>query len=326
MFFPPESRTSTYCIDAILSASICFCVLLLSSVGARAQVDSNVMNAALRTEVDFRDVFNTDGRFDQPTAVIESVTGAPGTGSPIWGFSKQFADPNPSTTLSSNATISVQNSFVSDPQIKGGLVHLFITPRINITVNTSPVSLNGAPFSEEITAGAHLTYSLAVLYFGLGAPAPVTVPIDAMISETSYDTSTPQHNVDVIAASSTVTVSCASEPSCGTATFNPDISNEPVTVMNMVPGATYQVSMSLEVEAISFLHPQTASGEVDPFFFVDPNVPDPQDYEFVFSPGVDNQVASATPLPTALPLFASGVGLMGVLSWRRKRKPLAIAA
>jgi hypothetical protein len=94
----------------------------------------------------------------------------------------------------------------------------------------------------------------------------------------------------------------------------------------MVPGATYQVSMSLEVGAISFLHPEIALGKLDPFFLIDPSVPDPQDYEFVFSPGVENQVSSTTPLPAALPLFAGGIGLVGVLSWRRKHKPLAIAA
>jgi hypothetical protein len=35
--------------------------------------------------------------------------------------------------------------------------------------------------------------------------------------------------------------------------------------------------------------------------------------------------ASATPLPAALPLFASGLGVMGLLGWRRKRKAQAAA-
>jgi hypothetical protein len=34
----------------------------------------------------------------------------------------------------------------------------------------------------------------------------------------------------------------------------------------------------------------------------------------------------ATPLPAALPLFASGLGALGLLDWRRKRKNAAIAA
>jgi hypothetical protein len=33
--------------------------------------------------------------------------------------------------------------------------------------------------------------------------------------------------------------------------------------------------------------------------------------------------AGATPLPAALPLFASGLGALGLLGWRRKRKQLA---
>ena len=34
----------------------------------------------------------------------------------------------------------------------------------------------------------------------------------------------------------------------------------------------------------------------------------------------------ATPLPAALPLFASGLGALGLLGWRRKRKAAALAA
>ncbi len=40
----------------------------------------------------------------------------------------------------------------------------------------------------------------------------------------------------------------------------------------------------------------------------------------------DNSDATVTPLPAALPLFASGGGLLGFLGWRRKRKASAIAA
>jgi hypothetical protein len=35
--------------------------------------------------------------------------------------------------------------------------------------------------------------------------------------------------------------------------------------------------------------------------------------------------SSATPLPAALPLFATGLGALGLLGWRRKRKAAAIA-
>jgi hypothetical protein len=35
---------------------------------------------------------------------------------------------------------------------------------------------------------------------------------------------------------------------------------------------------------------------------------------------------SETPLPAALPLFATGLGALGLLGWRRKRKAAALAA
>jgi len=39
----------------------------------------------------------------------------------------------------------------------------------------------------------------------------------------------------------------------------------------------------------------------------------------------DNGIAT-TPLPAALPLFASGLGAFGLLGWRRKKKAAALAA
>jgi hypothetical protein len=36
-----------------------------------------------------------------------------------------------------------------------------------------------------------------------------------------------------------------------------------------------------------------------------------------------NSVSSATPLPAALPLFATGLGALGLLGWRKKRKNAA---
>jgi hypothetical protein len=45
------------------------------------------------------------------------------------------------------------------------------------------------------------------------------------------------------------------------------------------------------------------------------------------NPGVSGTFAlTATPLPAALPLFASGLGALGLLGWRRKRKNAAAFA
>ena len=79
----------------------------------------------------------------------------------------------------------------------------------------------------------------------------------------------------------------------------------------------YQVHMLASVSAD---YDHTAVAEVDPYFGV------PDGYTLYISDGIGNAPASATPLPAALPLFASGLGALGLLGWRRKRKAAAIAA
>jgi hypothetical protein len=51
-----------------------------------------------------------------------------------------------------------------------------------------------------------------------------------------------------------------------------------------------------------------------------------QCYAYNDSAGSFNDVASTTPLPAALPLFATGLGAMGLFGWRRKRKNAALLA
>jgi hypothetical protein len=47
----------------------------------------------------------------------------------------------------------------------------------------------------------------------------------------------------------------------------------------------------------------------------------------IYSDGSANEFdLSPVPLPAALPLFASGLGALGLLGWRRKRKAAALAA
>jgi hypothetical protein len=41
---------------------------------------------------------------------------------------------------------------------------------------------------------------------------------------------------------------------------------------------------------------------------------------------VTGLAASETPLPAALPLFTTGLGVLGLLGWRRKKKTAALAA
>jgi hypothetical protein len=53
-----------------------------------------------------------------------------------------------------------------------------------------------------------------------------------------------------------------------------------------------------------------------------PGTDNPTNITGVWSPGE----VTATPLPAALPLFATGLGALGLLGWRRKRKQATAAA
>lgn len=69
----------------------------------------------------------------------------------------------------------------------------------------------------------------------------------------------------------------------------------------------------------------SASGYIDPYFFIAPSTPNLDDFSIVVSPGFGNDPLP-TPLPAALPLFAAGVGAFSLLGWRRKRKVQVVAA
>jgi hypothetical protein len=83
----------------------------------------------------------------------------------------------------------------------------------------------------------------------------------------------------------------------------------------------YQVKMFVEANAAGSV---SNSAFLDPFFYIDPSFAYADDVSLVFSSGINNIAPSSiTPLPAALPLFATGLGAMGLFGWRRKRKAQA---
>jgi hypothetical protein len=64
------------------------------------------------------------------------------------------------------------------------------------------------------------------------------------------------------------------------------------------------------------------------YSFLDPSSLDPSTVLVTDGVNLTASLASgtsATPLPAALPLFATGLGALGLLSWRRKKKAQAVA-
>ena len=134
---------------------------------------------------------------------------------------------------------------------------------------------------------------------GLGSPGTVTI---------TY--ATPQTALDLI---------------WGTADNNPQnvisISVDGITISgtNILSAAAAQGFGTINSGADDIVVEITGLGPFTTAVFSDNASP-----SFEFAPGVGT--ISATPVPAALPLFATGLGAMGLIGWRRKRKNAAITA
>jgi hypothetical protein len=103
---------------------------------------------------------------------------------------------------------------------------------------------------------------------------------------------------------------------------------------NLDPNVLYSVQVGVTATTGDSILPsvgstlQSAEASLDPHIYLDPrfNIPG---LTLELSQDLDNVVgtaAAATPLPAALPLFATGLGALGLLGWRRKKKSAALAA
>jgi hypothetical protein len=86
--------------------------------------------------------------------------------------------------------------------------------------------------------------------------------------------------------------------------------------LSVTPGTLTTISMSVStLENVQGF----ASAIVDPYVYIDPTwLAANPGYSLEFSPGIGNE-APSTPLPAALPLFASALGGLGGTAWLRRR-------
>ena len=81
----------------------------------------------------------------------------------------------------------------------------------------------------------------------------------------------------------------------------------------------YNLQLTLSLIAQTSSGTTSSAGFIDPIITIDPSFARANEFELVFSAGVGNS-SIETPLPAALPLFATVLAGGGLIAWRRKRK------
>jgi hypothetical protein len=208
-----------------------------------------------------------------------------------------------------NGSTSVNNSFSLGGA--SGTVDANAQPLPHMTATAS-----ASPGGQLAEAEATFIY-----YFGVSGPAGVDVPViinasggvslGAGLSQAAIVLATPSGLLTIANASNSSNCFCDG-PSFSVARL--------VTISSETQ---YELTMSLIITADTFLDPSVSdanSGVIDPIILIDPTFPLANQFTLEFSAGVGNG-ATATPIPAALQLFATGLGLIGLLGWRRK--PLA---
>jgi hypothetical protein len=185
---------------------------------------------------------------------------------------------------------------------------------------TTFVSLDGATASVDLypiasvqaSIGAGYTQSVMAdldYYFALvgGSPGDLVPVLIAtkLLTSAAY----PQYGSAVFSVWSG-SVNLASINVCTYSTDCSADSFDGTVKLQAASGSQYRIHMAATAEGIA------ASASVDPYIFVDPAFPSAASYRIDVSDGVGNTPAT-TPLPPSMTLFASGLGLLGLLYWRK---------
>jgi predicted extracellular nuclease len=187
-----------------------------------------------------------------------------------------------------------------------------------------PPSMSAEASVTNEAANASVLVTMEYYFEFFNSPSPMTVSISASGQVTKSVVSTgnsAQLFFGTSQGDTTIASACTNffPASCGSQSSSFSIStNETLTSDTL-----YNISMTLFVAADTLVSgggTDIQSGSIDPIITIDPAylLANPQ-VQLVFSSGIINAPA-ATPLPAALPLFASGLGVMGFLAKRRKRK------
>jgi hypothetical protein len=252
------------------------------------------------------------------------------------------ADPCGSATCPGLGGVSVSDSDSSNQA------------RASATATSSPALSASASGGGALAASATAEVDYFIEWLDPTRTAPIPTLVDLILhTAVSADAHDPNSFAEAIATFNIAAGSTIIQPAIGTSRlvslaggagpdgFGPFCQTHPCSspqnfsgtlTYNLDPNVLYSVQIAVTATTGDSILPsvgsttQSAEASLDPHIYT--NIPG---LTLDISQGLDNVVGSAatpagTPLPAALPLFATGLGAFGLLGWRRKKKSAALAA
>jgi hypothetical protein len=226
-----------------------------------------------------------------------------------------------------NAAICAGVSQICNPQLafpantQASFSHSTGSSSVSASYSLTPtpsLSANGSA-SGDANAQAFLDYQYFIEVTGSSGTVPLTVNTTGSATGGATATVLLQNNTTFFQpysvftsnGSTFVSNNGVSQSFSGTSFNRSD-------VVSIAANQVYEVAVALQLYASASNPSET--GSVDPYFQV------PNGYSLLISSGVGNFPATATPLPGTLPLFVSGLGIIGFLAKSRKGSKRVLAA
>lgn len=195
------------------------------------------------------------------------------------------------------------------------------TPSINASATLSGVAGN-PPAGGSVSLGAVTNYSMEIL-----GPTPTVSLLVNALGGVGFNSSPTSSAILLsflqIRAANNGPVILSEFHQLQSSTVSSDgftVASDFTFSTNTLYDVRLQVGLS---DSISGAGTHSMFAFVDPTFSIDD--PNSGAYSLLFSEGFGGASLVATPLPAALPLFGTGLGVIGLLGWRKKRKA-ALAA
>ena len=194
----------------------------------------------------------------------------------------------------------------------------FGTATLNATVGSIPstsVQIDSHPFGLTAGGGGSVVLTYHMMYYNAAAEPGSTISATINISNvvTHSGSANARTTFTIPGVYSGYECSSSSGPFSNCGGSNP--------LHDGAPFASGAITLTQNLDYLLRLAVEAAGPDGQAYAFIDPwfSAPLSGGGEFVFSPGITAFNASATPLPAALPVFATGLGVMGLLGWRRKQ-------